>query len=432
MSSPFKFEFGLEKDPDGGVGSTPEESASWGWVQLWVGNVNLCEHSSHGALYDRVHWYLLPLLEWFVAHWDPLLNESRLPEPFAGAASARDGYWSVNPFDLDEEVGSRVLDWRSRHALRAGATGGVLPDVFIRRFQDDIEFSWGHADALGSPARFQARRDHRSFPAKDVATRLHESVGRAISEIRRKVPQSQRLRDLAESHAALEKPRPLDRAAWMAGIGKSFAESVDRVKGWLERIDGAKGQILAGAKTGLLIEHAPPALLMFGSLSPNITEGDVSTLLGVLRNAAKAPPASLPKIDAAEFRLDNAWDQGYELADRAREAMKIADGPYTDIEQILRKRRIAVREIQLADSKVRAVAIRGPGLAPSIAINTGCANNTRDEGRRFTLAHELCHLLFDATRGVPLAVATGPWAPKEIEKRANAFAAMFLMPRAAS
>jgi Zn-dependent peptidase ImmA (M78 family) len=37
-------------------------------------------------------------------------------------------------------------------------------------------------------------------------------------------------------------------------------------------------------------------------------------------------------------------------------------------------------------------------------------------------------LLFDQESGIPLAVASGPWAPLAIEQRANAFAAMFLMP----
>lgn len=48
--------------------------------------------------------------------------------------------------------------------------------------------------------------------------------------------------------------------------------------------------------------------------------------------------------------------------------------------------------------------------------------------RRFTLAHELCHLLLDREYGDELAIATGPWAPVAIEQRANAFAAAFLMP----
>ena len=52
-----------------------------------------------------------------------------------------------------------------------------------------------------------------------------------------------------------------------------------------------------------------------------------------------------------------------------------------------------------------------------------------DEVRRFTMAHELCHLLYDRGKEHKVAIASGPWAPKDVERRANAFAAMFLMPR---
>jgi Zn-dependent peptidase ImmA (M78 family) len=45
------------------------------------------------------------------------------------------------------------------------------------------------------------------------------------------------------------------------------------------------------------------------------------------------------------------------------------------------------------------------------------------------VAHELCHILYDRGYGNSLAIASGPWAPPAVEKRANAFAAMLLMPR---
>ena len=44
------------------------------------------------------------------------------------------------------------------------------------------------------------------------------------------------------------------------------------------------------------------------------------------------------------------------------------------------------------------------------------------------MAHEFCHILFDRRVGRPLTVVSGRWAPLGIEQRANAFAAMFLMP----
>jgi Zn-dependent peptidase ImmA (M78 family) len=62
-------------------------------------------------------------------------------------------------------------------------------------------------------------------------------------------------------------------------------------------------------------------------------------------------------------------------------------------------------------------------------INRTSDYNSTDHGKRFTLAHELFHLLYDRTRARRIAHISGPWAPPGVEKRANAFAAMFLMPR---
>ena len=48
-----------------------------------------------------------------------------------------------------------------------------------------------------------------------------------------------------------------------------------------------------------------------------------------------------------------------------------------------------------------------------------------------TLAHELCHLLYDLEDDGRVGVVSNPWAPQAMERRANAFAAMLLMPREA-
>ena len=78
--------------------------------------------------------------------------------------------------------------------------------------------------------------------------------------------------------------------------------------------------------------------------------------------------------------------------------------------------------------KCGGVSIAGPHHRSAILVNGRYGANAGEAGRRFTLAHELCHLLFDRERGRPLAIASGPWAPRAIEQRANAFAAMLLMP----
>lgn len=86
-----------------------------------------------------------------------------------------------------------------------------------------------------------------------------------------------------------------------------------------------------------------------------------------------------------------------------------------------------MEDIVLHDTAIRAVAIAGPHHLPATLINVTHATTQWSAGRRFTLAHELCHILFDRGYGAKLALASGPWAPRDLERRANAFAAMLLM-----
>lgn len=93
---------------------------------------------------------------------------------------------------------------------------------------------------------------------------------------------------------------------------------------------------------------------------------------------------------------------------------------------------IKVEEVSLDTDSVRGVAIAGPGFSPAILVNTNSMFNQTPVGRKFTLAHEFCHILFDRTRAKKLSHVSGPWTAPRTEKRANAFAAMFLASRAAT
>ena len=82
----------------------------------------------------------------------------------------------------------------------------------------------------------------------------------------------------------------------------------------------------------------------------------------------------------------------------------------------------------MEDSNTRGVAFAGNPVEPTILINTAHPNNQEDGGKRFSVGHELCHILHDRFFGGEVSIASGQWAPINIEKRANAFSAMLLMP----
>ena len=431
MNEQLKFECGLVGDPDAGRSASEEESASWGWFRLTIGGVNVCQHIANGKILDRVDWYMLPVIEWFVENWDPLLHEVRLPVSMSDAQTARDAIRRFTPGD-DDELNDAVFDWRERHALRAAAPGAIVPDVFLKRTGDHIELSWGHARLAGAPLdlRFLAASEYRLLEPRQAAETLYDSFNFLTNELVERLPNNSRLQTLALAMKELKLPRSLQRTAWIAGVGKSVKASAEKLTAWSSLLPSAFKSLIEPVAEELVVSRTPAAVLMFGTLSPEVSEQDVSVLLGVLENATLLTEQKPSLPDSSTFIIGvTPWEGGYELALHTRNQMQLSDEVYKiDIDKILEEYSIRQTHVELSDSKIRAIAISGETFAPTITMNDLSRFNDTDPGRRFTLAHELCHILYDRGIGVQLAVASGPWAPAVIEKRANAFAAMFLMP----
>jgi hypothetical protein len=131
----------------------PAESAgSWGAWRLWVANINLCnvQFETRTGLTEvsEVRWFLAPLFRWIVTNWTPLLHETHLPP--GGRWGDRRPRWSRLAYlAVLESTGDDIerfdpwQNWATRHAVRAAAEGGIVPDVFLQRIGDDIELSWG-------------------------------------------------------------------------------------------------------------------------------------------------------------------------------------------------------------------------------------------------------------------------------------------------
>jgi hypothetical protein len=49
-TSKFAIKLAFSDDPDLGEGATREESASWGSLQIWVSDANICAHHTQGEL----------------------------------------------------------------------------------------------------------------------------------------------------------------------------------------------------------------------------------------------------------------------------------------------------------------------------------------------------------------------------------------------
>ena len=172
---------------------------------------------------------------------------------------------------------------------------------------------------------------------------------------------------------------------------------------------------------------------MFGALSPNISETAATRLLAIVSNAYhdRANGADLDQFvtDRPAWSARSPWDEGYQLARDFIEAADVlrVQTPF-DLDNLLDRLGIRSQPEHLDEVGPRGAALAGDGLRPTIVINRDHPMNRAVAGRRFSTAHELCHILHDRGRGRRVTHSSTPLAPAAVEQRANAFAAMLLMP----
>jgi hypothetical protein len=126
--------------------------------------------------------------------------------------------------------------------------------------------------------------------------------------------------------------------------------------------------------------------------------------------------------------------QGREVARWLRRSIdKDNIGGRVEPARLLAEWSVDIAEIR-TDERIEAISFWGPANGPAVLTNAlGRRNNSTGSGAlRFTLAHELGHLLLDTKGSLPIAEVLGGSVPSAVEERANAFAAEFLLPEVAA
>jgi Zn-dependent peptidase ImmA (M78 family) len=334
-----------------------------------------------------------------------------------------------------------------------------MPNVVFRRMRDLVEISWEDERLVGTPPgfHFSAASGVARVAPDLIAGPLYDLATAACSYLLGNNPGSRRLGLLRANLTRLAQRGHHDvRLSWLAGL-RSIVPLPERLAGqgeerrvqdrWpevvatLRELDGGSATTAALATEpwpdrdpGLVLTGSCQAALLFGSVAPTVSEKDVRTLAQVLIEQYQSATVQRSRLEALteEVPLDpamRAWEQGYELAESLHELLRLSGEP-VDIRGLIEDLDISVVDRELEDSTVRGCSIVGPQHKPTIVMNRGSRYAATEVAVRFTLAHELCHILFDRSHGRRLAIASGPWAPRGIERRANAFAAMFLMPSA--
>jgi Zn-dependent peptidase ImmA (M78 family)/transcriptional regulator with XRE-family HTH domain len=149
-----------------------------------------------------------------------------------------------------------------------------------------------------------------------------------------------------------------------------------------------------------------------------------------LRKRLGEPATALPRLTPPNPQ-STPYRQGADLAHELRRLLGLGVEPIPSMRDLLAEKlpALAVLAADLGGGNLAGLAFADATRGPAIALNVR-GRNENVGVRRFSLAHELCHLLADWDRTEPLASISGFLKPDALEReqRANGFAARFLCP----
>lgn len=415
---------------------------AYGWstgeLRITVGGQILTEHRFRGQKRKDLSWYLSPVIDWLIRNWVFLLHEEYYHWPDKYGQSAAAATFSAlersiaSPDEKEQQLYESVQAWWGRHAFRAADSSALYPDIYFRRRDDDIEISWLARQPEFAPDGFALllAPGYALLSVEMVAKPLWQFLAWALESAPVVEKNDQAIvAELKARFTSLDKISVIQME--QAYIEKKIQQLLERAR---ESVAIRKDE--TRAQNFPAITSMDSAVLMFGGLNVDIKECDVKQLVEFLASRQRIPGDS-PKLSHLVHNPEHeGWspphEEGYRLAEDCRDDLGIKPEQVSvDMMAVLQQLEIDVVDQSLETNTIRGVAVAGEGFSPAILVNKTSFYNQNKGGRRFTLAHELCHILYDRTRARKLSHLSGPWASARTEKRANAFAAMFLAPPSA-
>ncbi len=299
--------------------------------------------------------------------------------------------------------------WWSRHAFRAADAS--LPNLFVERQDDEIIFSWDSSPS--ETCSFWIGAGIVAIPVSVALPRLRQLCAYRGAEIVAPADQSARA-DIGYGILGAYNPRESVSPDWLAHRGFSARDSAEFA------VSGSSRHPIVG--------------LLRSSRATELNLTDIEAIYTRLRSASLDSYKQLRSLaDGLDSQIDprEPWESGYQLARRVRHRLGIREVILQpEIDLVVRNLSVDSFELPLTDASIRGACVGSPRYHPAIFINGNCVDARGMSGRRITLAHELCHLLFDRSSMRGLARFEGGVADSDrlFEMRANAFAVEFLVP----
>lgn len=397
----------------GDYGSNGPVGETWGNLQLWVGDTLVWGQLDASGQIQGVTWSWIELLEFLGNAWPYLSEEEQLPI----ALNNRD----ENPKHLGELCGRAKIRWRKLNEQEVDAEDALLRDFLAVH---DLAEALRGAQPLhllllrqGNQMLVATTRQEWVLPFAVTMSTL-EGLCVAIKDKIAHLGDIQS--ETARTRWDCRESMPADERLQIAtGIEKSLLARI-----WPASLEAANDK---------LYELKAAARMIGGKLPDN----QLKIVLAKINNLPNGKHLDLGDLHQKAVNLidDHKYSdpaaQGYLLAFMLREHMGCITGKI-EPKDILTQWGVSVTDFKISNSSLDAIAVWGAAHTPTILLNTDGPRAKLPTGTRSTLAHEICHLLVDIKGALPAAEIFGGNIPYILERRANAFAAEFLLPRFAA
>jgi Zn-dependent peptidase ImmA (M78 family) len=393
---------------DGPIGKT------WGELQLWVGNTPVWGQRDNAGRTEGITWSWIELLEFLANAWPYLIEEEQYPIVFSrdeeprhlgqlwGSAKLRLGKLSDDAADQEDE---QLRDFLTVHDLSEALQGAFPPKLLCMR--------------RGSQMLVATTRQEFVLSFDETMTTFSQ-IGDAI------YARIVKLTDTRSENA---------RNRWQHRDEKS---NLERLKIATRMDEAVLRKVWPSDVESLAAnDHAYELKAAARMIIRRLTDDQLKIVLKKIYTLPKGKCLELADLweKSLDIVLIHEFDephaQGYFLALMLRNHLQ-CDVGRVEPEEILRDWGVAIESIAIENSLLDAIAVWSDKHTPTIFLNPNGPRSKQPKGKRSTLAHEICHILVDLKGALPVVEVLGGDVPHSIERRANAFAAEFLLPRSAA
>lgn len=395
---------------------------AWLKVSVWLGNTQVWSQSDEHGQDNPVEWTWVDFLSGLSRAWPWLMLESNYPIPVhlmhpGDLGKFTQSRWNNLPVAVAEQEEDALFDFKMCHDLSQFMRGIFLSPLWILLEGKKYQL-WSPEinTALYRPIK-EVRgvlEDFGNFLADCLANSEENRASHAKNLWNARVEATKR--EFLPLASGLSRMALQEISAGYCNP-ESFFEidtAANDPEYWLE-----SNELLAAARmtTGLFPLKAQRILVEYIRQSHQCETPELNRLTTI-------------HPDASEFGVAG-YEQGYGLAAWLRSELQITPMEFFDCETILKNWGVLLQDVSLPEVPgFDALAVWGPHRGPALFLNTApMARPTTLNGRRTTIAHEICHLLCDRQGALPLVEVLGGQAPKHQERRARAFAAELLLPR---